>query len=382
MRHYRRKRYENKTAKKVFFRIFFVLMAAVVITVIATLIGHRVKEMVEEAERKIDAVETSWDETEDNGGKGHYIAGVFETPVTVSAFAVDPLAETELAPLLNDIKSDFDTIAVNLTKDGTLIYLSPARLSFIGLPEVTQLPDGTGEGYENLKTFGSIVKTENFRMCAVMEATRAGERGEGTLLPDADKAMFPELLGLGFDEVIFTGLSPLTDEDVDYLSALVNDMMPIGVLLSYEDYIDQRNEKRLRLLSAAGVLLCVDPGTEGETDIAEATAERCAALRNAESVYHLRYVLTSGDASVLREQYAVLSAWDAKRKMILTPIAPAALTDETAEEETTGEDTMPEKETEVPVNPYATTTSNGVQPDEKGETGSEGEVYRGDGSWY
>ncbi len=384
MRYYRRKRYENKRARKVFFRIFFVLMAAVLITVGATLLGHYVKKLVEEAEREIASADVTPDPAETSGGKGYYTTGLHEIPATVSALAVDPFGEAELATLLSDLKQSFDAAAVKLTDDGTLVYLSPSRLSYIGLPSAELPENGTSTGFEQLKAFGTAVKTENLRMCAVMEATRESGKADGALLPAADKAILPELAGLGFDEVIFTGLGALTDEVDEYLTSLVNDMIPVGAVFSYDDYMDPRNEKRFRILSAAGVLLCVDLDTDDEAEIAYATEERYFDLRNADSVYHLYYVLDSEDSAVLTEQYTALREVKADRVLVASAVSPATLSGDSAVGETDAAETAPPPETGSPVNPYATT--GGDYPEEtapRDETSAPDDgVYRGEDSWW
>ncbi len=372
MRTYRRKRYENKTAKKVFFRIFFVLVTAVVITVAASFMGNRLKKMVEEADRIMAEAEISAAEA-DTPEKGHYIPGLPTEPARLSALAADPFSE-DLSARLNELKGSFDAVTVILTGGGDMIYLSPAMVTYLRLPADEVLSDGTSDSYEAMKAFGAAVKTENLRLVAVMDATRTTDSAGGTLLPEADQALLPELAGLGFDEVIFTGLSSPTEEATAYLTSIVNDMIDVGAVFSSDAYGEGKNEKNLRLLSAAGVILCADLGSAD----GEETAAVLGELRNAAGLYNLRYVLTARDLVTLSAQYGVLLHENGDNLMILTPVSPEELTAEALPETALPETETPE-ETGSAVNPYATTT---VETTEEGETiPEEDEVFKGDGSW-
>ncbi|MBE6599328.1 MAG: hypothetical protein E7638_07805 [Ruminococcaceae bacterium] len=374
MRYYRRKRYENGRAKKVFFRILFVLAAAIIITVAASFAGNRVKKMVEEAQREIDSAETT--DAASAKKDSHYTTPLLSAPISVRALGIDPFGDEDAAGQMSDMKDSFDTVSVNLRNDGTLIYLSPAVMEFLGLPTTDITSDGTSSAYERLRSFCTAVKKENLRLSAVLEPTH----GDGdSFFPDCDKELVKELTELGFDEVIFTGFDALTDEAADYILSLCDNVIRVGAVFPYEVYMDGRNEKPLRLLSASGVILCADPGADVRERAAETVKEQCTEIRNAAGLYHLRFFLATEDEAILSEQYKALCASDIENIQIAPAVSPDVLTG-AALAETQIPETEAKEETTSPVNPYITTT---VETTEEGEViPEEDEIFRGDGSWY
>ncbi len=372
MKYYRRKRYSEKKSKKRLLRVLFVLAAAGVITVSASALGNHLKEKVEEADRRLAALETGTETVGAEESPVHYTA---ELPTErVSVFAAGyAFGEDGDFSSLSEMKARFDTVSVSLTENGVLIYPSPALLALSRVPT-----DGTawGEGamtYDGLRSFVSSAKGEGLRVSGVLEASRVG----GELVPSVDLALLRELSGLGFDEVIVTGLSEMTAEVFTYLTELAEKGdVTVGAVFPAEEYSDAAKEKQFRMLSAAGVVLCADLNADRfpleEAD--ENVRRLCAELGGVIGTHGMRIFLDSSDEDYIRAEYHALRGYGIGNIQITKAISYAVLAENDAmrEEET-------EKETVEP-NPYASTGANQSPAKE-----TEGETTAADGSdpgWF
>jgi len=396
VRYYRRKRYANKTVKKVFLRILFVIAAALVITGLSILLGNHLLRMVEAAEKEILSADPEPVTGDSSKPSGYYSTELPEdTELTVFAVGYEPAEGEDLSAGLELLKNNFDTISVNITENGELVYVSPAMLSFARMDAEDLMTETNTAAFDRITDFGSAVKTENLRMCAVMEASRS----DGHLLAAADKALLPELVGFGFDEVIITGIENVTEELSLYLANLENDMISVGVVLPAEAYLNEANEKMIQRISASGVFLCVDLGSDQyESDEIRTRVRRmCTSLRNSFDSHNLRVFIDNENPQDVAAEYAVLARLNILNVQITTAVAyetlASALPETLRNDEPDVEETQ--EETGADLNPYVTTAPETELPEtaevpgtaETSDTGKETETsadtyYRGEDSWY
>lgn len=387
MRYYRRKRYASKTAKKVFLRLLFVIAAAAVITGLAVLLGNHVKTKVEEADKAIQSADTAFVSQEKPSPSGYYaMEPPVDKPVSVFAVGVKNRDNADLSEQLKTIKENFDTVSVNITESGRLVYISPAMLSFARLPTDKIMAETGLESYELIKNLGAAVKAENLRICAVMEVSRS----DSGLLAEADKALLSELAGFGFDEVIITGFNAVSEDIPAYFTEIANDMISIGVVFPAEVYLDEDNDKIIQRISASGVFLCVDLGMDlSETEkIDEEVRKSCTLLRNSFDSHNLRVIIHTDDAESICTEYAALMELNIDNIQITNEISyemlAAAFPGDMPSNSASNEE-EPSAETGSLVNPYVTTTVNETTADTEKQTEDEPETtdyYRSESSWY
>lgn len=363
----------------------FVLAAAVIITGLAVLLGNHVKTIVEEADKTIQSAETAFVSPEKTPPSGHYATKLpGDEPVSVSAVGVDFHDNADISGQLTAIKENFDTVSVNITDNGKLVYFSPAMLSFARLPADTIMT--ASESYDRIRNLGAAAKAEGLRMCAVTEASRS----DGGLSAEADKALLPELAGLGFDEVIITGLDAVSEDIPAYFAGIANDMISIGAVFPAEAYLDEANDKVFQRIAASGVFFCVDLGMDlFETEeIDEEVRKACALLRNRFDSQNLRVIIDSDDTEAICAEYAVLTELNIANIQITNGISyetlTAALPGDMPSDHASHEESPP-AETGSAVNPYITTTVDETAADAEPETENVPETddyYRSEGSWY
>lgn len=390
MRYYRRKRYANKTAKKVFLRILFVMAAAVIITGLAILLGNHIKTMVEEADRMIQSADTAYVSGDNSRPAGYYAMELpTEEEISVFAVGVNIDSESDLTGQLEAVKANFDTVSVDITDNGKLVYVSPAMLSFARMPADEIMTEAVSESYNQIKNLGTAVKTENLRMCAVMEVSCS----DGSLVAEADKALLTELAGFGFDEVILTGFESVSEGIPAYLAGIANDMISVGVVFPVEAYLDEDNDKVIQRISASGVFLCVDLGMDQHEadEINKKVRKLCSSLRNSFDSLHLRVIIDADDPAVICAEYTALMASNIENIQITNEISYEALSadlpDDMQSDIPAAEETS--SETGAAVNPYITTTVDEPEPETEAESETETEAeagseeyYRSEGSWY
>lgn len=391
MKYYRRKRRAGKTVKKVFFRISFVLISAFVIAVVAVLLGKRLEKTVADAEKKMEAADTASASEENIRPVGYYSTELPENERSVFAVGINPIKDDDFLERLETVKENFDAISVKITEDGKLVYVSPAMLDFARIPTENITVSEADAGYERLKNLGMAAKTENLRMCALVEASRQDNR----LLPEADKVLLAELGALGFDEAIITGLDTVSENVASYLIEISNDTISVGVLFPEDFYLDEANDKLIQRISVSGVFLCVNFDTaqyETKEEINRKIRKKCVSLRSSFDTHNLRVIIDSDDVDAIQAEYAALTASNVENIQVVQEIAYETLAADFADTESSELPT--EKETNrigSEVNPYVTTTT--TTADDVSELPSETEknteaetveedYYRSEGSWY
>lgn len=391
MKYYRRKRRAGKTVKKVFFRILFVLISALVIAVVAVLLGKRLEMTVADAEKKMESADTDHASEENIRPAGYYSTELPENARSVFAVGINPIKDDDFLERLETVKENFNAISVKITEDGKLVYVSPAMLDFARIPTENITASAEDTGYERLKNLGMAAKTENLRMCALVEASKQDNR----LLPEADKVLLAELGALGFDEAIITGLETVSENVTSYLVEISNDTVSVGVLFPEDFYRNEANDKLIQRISVSGVFLCVNFDTaqyETKEEINRKIRKKCVSLRSSFDSHNLRVIIDSDDVDVIQAEYAALTASNLENIQVVQEIAYETLAADFADTESS--ELPAEKETNrvgSEVNPYVTTTTttaedlsehpSETEKDTEEETVEE-EYYRSEGSWY
>ncbi len=397
MRYYRFRRKASKKAKLIFFRILFILAAAVLITGLAILTGNLLLNRVQQAE---EALESSVPPSGNAAGRidktEPSLSGEAYSSLQVFAAGLDlPFHETEdsLFARIHTISQTYDTVSVEITGPGGLLYTSPALTNLFRMPPVT----GENLLYARLANTATAAKARGLRLSAVMNASFPRLSAETAAL--ADSTIAAELYSLGFHELLLTGLLP-GDADTDaingarrYLQAMQNALdgtgsFSLGACLPVSVYMDVVNAKQVQMLASSVDFLAMDAAnlpvntTNGMT-----LDEVCLSLAGSFQVYNLRVLLTTEDPRLLSDQYNALVRMDISNLHFLGEVSPetlAATTQPEAEiptDETTDEELIPSE------NPYATTLpSDGtVTPGTDGNVPAETEppTYRTEGgSWY
>ena len=394
MRYYRYRRKASQKAKAIFFRVLFILAAAVVITGLAILTGNLLLQRVETAEEQLSAsippsgnaagrVDTTPPLTTDGYSSLH----VFASGLNLA------LHETEdsLFAQIHNFAQTYNTVSLEITAGGDLIYVSPALSALLRLPDL----GGNTEAYVRMTNMITAAKAQNLRLSAVMASSLGRLDGETAALIDSTIAA--ELYVMGFDEILFTGLLE-ADADTDaitgtrrYLQSIHDTLegtgsFAMGACLPSEIYLNAENAKQVQMLSSVVDFLAMDatPLHVAQTGSAMTLSDVCAALAGNFEVYNLRVVLKTIDPVLLAAQYNALARMEITNVHFIRETPPESLA---VIEEPEIEDpaALPETEEAIPTtNPYVTTTPK----DEEGnpiptEPETEPNYYRTDGdSWY
>ncbi len=352
MKYYRRKRYSDKSSKKILFRIFFVIAAAAVIAVSAAVLGNHLKKTVEKANERLEGLETGFENVEAEPPIDHFPTEIPKEKITVFAAGVSPMDEERFSRL-KELKEHFDTVSVPLTEGGNSIYTSLALLAFARVPSHSAVWEEGQADFARMREFCAAAKGEGLRISGLLAVPADGGLSP-TVDQAADCALLSELAELGFDEVIIEGMDEITSDCVSYLSVLAKETsLSVGVVLPAEEYLDLSNEKMLRTLSASGVFLCADLNTERFSleDVEGNTKRLCSELRNEIEAHGVRILMDSAELSYICEEYKALREFGIDNIQITAAVSYDTLTEGMTEdrkaEETTGT---------TQVNPYASTS--------------------------
>jgi len=361
LKYYRRKRHGDKRTRKVVLRILFVLFAAAVIAVLSSLLGNHLKKMVEESAETTSVGEMVDPSEEGEPSIERFPTGTPGEKITVSAIGIDLSWNEESGESLSEIKEHFDTVSIPVSENGSLVYTSPALLDYLRIPTEESQWEAVFAGYRGLRELCSLVKAEGLRLSAVMEASHW----------ESDKVLVGELVSLGFDEVIVTGFDEITGEALSYFSAISGDSVDIGAVFPAEEYLKAENERRIRLLSASGILLCVDLNTDRSPfdEVEKRTKTLVSKLRSAIEEYHVRFFLDTEDEQYICEEYKALLEYKAENIQITKQISHEELTANVADRSQVPQDDG--AETMAPVNPYITTAPAESEGDQTDQTASE-----------
>ncbi|MBE6614878.1 MAG: hypothetical protein E7631_06205 [Ruminococcaceae bacterium] len=393
MRYYRYRRKASQKAKTIFFRILFILAAAVLVTGFAVLTGNLLLQKVENAEEQL---ESSVPPSGNAAGREENTPPLTTdgySSLNVFASGLDLIlhdTEDSLFARVHTIAQTYNTVSVEVTRGGELVYVSPALSTLLRMPD-------TGvntEFYTRLLNTITAAKAQNLRLSAVMSSSLGRMDNDTAALIDSTIAA--ELYVMGFDEILFTDL--LTAEaDTDainnarrYLQA-VHDALSgtgsfsMGACLPSSIYLDAENAKQVQMLSSVVDFLAMDASALTVANTGAMTlSEVCAALAGNFEVYNLRVVLKTADPVLLSAQYNTLVHLDITNVQFIRETTPESMI---AAEIPEIEIPIVEAETEESIpttNPYATTSPK----DEAGnpiptETEPEETYYKTEGdSWY
>lgn len=394
MRYYRYRRKASQKAKAILFRVLFILAAAAVITGLAILTGNLLLQKVENAEEMLDAsvppsgnaagrIDTTPPLTTDG-----------YSPLTVFAVGLNlAVYETEdaLYARIHDLAQTYNTLSVDITAGGDLIYVSPSLAALLRLPDL-----GINTvSHDRMVHAITAAAARNLRLSAVMSSSLGHMDGETAALIDSTIAA--ELYAMGFDEILLIDLLDANADTDDitgvrrYLQS-VHDALEstgsfsLGACLPSEIYLDADNAKQVQMLSSVVDFLAMDasPLAVAGNGSNMTLGEVCAALAGNFEVYNLRVVLNTIDPVLLSAQYNALIRMGITNIHFLRETSPESL-EAPEEPETEMLPDSPETEEAIPsTNPYATTTPK----DEDGnpiptEPETEVDYYKTNGdSWY
>ena len=394
MRYYRYRRKASQKAKAIFFRILFILAAAAVITGLAILTGNLLLQRVETAEEMLDAsvppsgnVAERVDTTPPLTADGYSSLNVFASALNLALYET----EDSLFARIHALSQTYNTVSVEITAGGDLIYLSSALSDLVGLPSLGV----NTEAYVRMTNMITAARAANLRLSAVMSSSLGRLDGDTAALIDSTIAA--ELYVMGFHEILFTDLLS-ADADTDaitgarrYLQAVHDSLegtgsFSMGACLPSEIYLNAENAKQVQMLSSVVDFLAMDatPLTVANTGSNMSLGEVCAALAGNFEVYNLRVVLDTVDPVLLAAQYNTLSRLEITNVHFLRETTPETLTPADEPEIEILPEAAETEEAIPTTNPYATTAPK----DDAGnpipiEPETEANYYKTDGdSWY
>ena len=147
MRRRRRRRtgVRSKSKRTILFRILFVVIAAAVITALAVLLGNYLGRKAAQAEKELDDTVAEIPATEpaesDLLPDGVPADGKADGLKIVAAdIAVEGVSIDDIGEKMWGLDDEYNAVSVRVTRDGKLIYLSPAVMELSGM-ESPATPD-------------------------------------------------------------------------------------------------------------------------------------------------------------------------------------------------------------------------------------------------
>ena len=354
------------------------LAAAIIITTVTILIGNSLKKKVEKAEE--DAVTpkaTTGLQTErhleESSIYSEYSPSVFGASVVISDYiGTDDTDEAprDIAADVRTLSSHFDTLSINIVSDsGELIYESEAMCALSRIPY-----SGTDETEALIKSALEAAKNNSMRTTAVFvpmvsETTISGAAA-------VDSALITELSEMGFDEVLLD-LSGMFGDDITYdaasrvrtyvheCSSLTNDTCKIGVALSADVFLNSADAKQIQLIANAASFIAVKFDLDEvyiTTEAYDMASDAVTSLLGNFSVYNMRVIIDSRFDIISAAVYSACKEHGVTNVSFSTFILPEALgySDDTDDDDDvdTGDGQTDPEDSELPENPYATTTDN------------------------
>ena len=318
----------TRTKLKILFRILFVIVAAAVITALAILLGMHLKN-------KASSVESLLDETgilipEGEGREERTLpSGVAaenrDPSLKIVAADLDLSKNTEedLMARLISLPSFYDAVSLRITKDGSLLYVSPAVASMTrqAIPEVTPEKDEIFVSLNEINDIVTVASARGYRVSILYESAPAVLGGDASdLALRIDLAVIGEIAALSPGEIVIDGLFPEDGTlDFDTLSALieylaslrsVSGSVSLGVVLPSRVFLDATTAAQIMTLSEYTDLLAIGipvDGSAGEDGAYSSVGYDCYPLRGNFETYNLRAVVKSDSEAACRGAYRSLT---------------------------------------------------------------------------
>lgn len=326
-RHRRRHTGVRKSKRTIIFRIVFVILAAAVITALSVLLGNYLGKKAAQAEKELDVTVTEIPATEPQETEilpeGVLADGqadglkVIAADIAVEGVSIDDVGET-----MWGLDDEYDCISIRVTRDGKLIYLSPAALELAEI-EPPAAPDEKEDcaSLPALRDIVSSAKELGLRTSCIYGTTPAvlGEGEDAGMRLRIDRAVIGELSGAGFDEIVIDGL--IGDEmtlDFGTLSAMIGYLaslrdaageVDLGVVLPARVYLDTPTASQIVTLEKYTDLLAIGVSAADAADAETAYNEvegNCYNLKGNFSVHNLRAIITSDNVQAAFGAYRAL----------------------------------------------------------------------------
>ena len=242
---------------------------------------------------------------------------VIAADIAVEGVSIDDVGET-----MWGLDDEYDCISIRVTRDGKLIYLSPAALELAEI-EPPAAPDEKEDcaSLPALRDIVSSAKELGLRTSCIYGTTPAvlGEGEDAGMRLRIDRAVIGELSGAGFDEIVIDGL--IGDEmtlDFGTLSAMIGYLaslrdaageVDLGVVLPARVYLDTPTASQIVTLEKYTDLLAIGVSAADAADAETAYNEvegNCYNLKGNFSVHNLRAIITSDNVQAAFGAYRAL----------------------------------------------------------------------------
>ncbi len=403
--------------------VLFIVIFIIACIVFSVMLGNYLKKKAEENRPSVLDTATGTDTETSGTSSGVSSIGKSDGHLRSGCIDISDFSETEelTARLRNLFASGFDSVTLPISKDGALLYYSPAAVALSHMPADANLP--------SLTDIISLIKSvgAEYRIAPTVTAyyyLTAPETDDPVLTEASylfDTAIISEAYSLGADEVLVSGFeSDLhKDERRDALLLFVEKLessapdIKIGFAFAPEVYCTDTTAANLERIAAEIAFLAVDTsGLDWTYSVTEETVymtdengktvettetvvlsnirgqldEITAKAKGSISLYGLRFLLDGTNTYTLREATDVLYSKNALDYYVISspegaysPILPETTeTDPPKKSETTRpkpqETKPPETETEPPeteTEPPETETEPPVTETEPPETETE-----------
>ena len=290
-------------------RILFVLIAAAVITFGAIFTGNYLLRKVADAEMMIESGET--DEGSDDeytpsapSGKNYDSPDVFGA----SLILADCKSEDEAVLAVNTLAQSYDTILLHINdSEGMLTYTSPALCQLNRMPSPEENPQ-----FRLFASAAAAVKAQNKRLCVLLTPNFTSSDLESAALSDG--TLISELALYGVDEVLvdfpenLTLSNKVAESLYDYIVSarrITKNVCPIGVLLSYEHYLDNHEIMEMETIADAASFLAIRFSADEGTPMGSfyrKVSSTLTTLLGSFNVYNMR-ILLDGSNKLLAAAY-------------------------------------------------------------------------------
>ena len=358
MRRRRRRRtgVRSKSKRRIIFRVLFVVIAAAVITALAVLLGNYLGKKAAQAEKELDDTVAEIPVTEpaesDLLPEGVPADGQADGLKIIAAdIAIEGVSIDDIGEKMWGLDDEYNAVSVRVTRDGKLIYLSPAVMELSGL-ESPAAPDEKEDcaSLPAIRDVVSAAKGLGLRTSCILGTVPAvlGDGEDAKMRLRTDVAVVGELSGAGFDEIVIDGL--IGDEGtldfatlsavIEYLAALrgASGEVDLGVVLPARVYLDAPTAGQIVTLEKYTDLLAIGVQT-GDALSAEAAydavEESCYNLKGKFSAHNLRAIITSTNTQAAFGAYRALRDLSVANVQFCAyvPSPAAALTEPQPEEE-------------------------------------------------
>ncbi len=361
---YYRRHQNGKRIKRFIFRTFFILFMAIVITALAIILGNLLLKRFEKAEEiaNIPSQNNPQDAETDE-----FIYADIEKSTYPKVFGttIDPSNNGGIDNIVNEIYAlapHYDAFALVISdKNGALSYTSPAIADAIGLPV---------EETSDLMRYKKITETVGYldmKSTAIVYLTE--DDLQHSLTPKYLGILSAELVSLGFDEVMLIPQG-ITEENfysdtslrlirlLRTMDSLIPETSALGLVLPSQVFNDINNTKQIQIISTYVSFLGVTfDKPYGADDAYAKTKKAISTLLGNFNIYNLRVILDDDNINYVAAQYIACKNNGITNLHFLKKVIPSELFYDYSAIDPDKKAEMTETDV-IPMNPYATTTSN------------------------